>query len=140
MAPVDELGHFEDPPRLRDEWEDDTALRGYLARVLPADVIEEVTPSLAEMGALAAGELYELHCDLDRRETNPGTSPTTRGDGGLTGSRPHRPGSGSPTSPPEPESSPLATRAPTVSTPASTRWLSRTCSSPPGGSTAARSR
>ena len=68
---VDQTGFFQDPPRLRDEWEDDGALRGYLSRVLPADVHGEVTPSLAEMGHLAANEMYELAAAMDTREKEP---------------------------------------------------------------------
>jgi acyl-CoA dehydrogenase len=71
MTSVESTGHFQDPPRLRDEWEDDTALRHCLARVLPPDVLTEVTPGLAEMGLLAATELYQLHCAMDRRDKEP---------------------------------------------------------------------
>jgi alkylation response protein AidB-like acyl-CoA dehydrogenase len=48
------------PPKLGNQYEDDRVLRSYLARVLPAEMLREVKPSLAEMGRLAGGELYEL--------------------------------------------------------------------------------
>ncbi len=71
MTSVDQAGFFQDPPRLRDEWREDHALRAYLARVLPPEVLEEVTPSLAEMGHLAANELLELANTMDRPEKEP---------------------------------------------------------------------
>jgi alkylation response protein AidB-like acyl-CoA dehydrogenase len=48
------------PPALKNQYDDDRVLRSYLARVLPADVLRDVNESLAEMGRLAGGELYEL--------------------------------------------------------------------------------
>ncbi len=48
------------PPQLGNQYEDDRVLRSYLARVLPADMLREIEGSLAEMGRLAGGELYEL--------------------------------------------------------------------------------
>lgn len=71
MTTVDQTGFFQDAPRLRDEWEDDHALRAYLTRVLPPDVLSEVTPTLAEMGHLAATDLHELSVQMDRRENEP---------------------------------------------------------------------
>ncbi|MBW3658876.1 MAG: acyl-CoA dehydrogenase, partial [Actinobacteria bacterium] len=68
---VDQTGFFQEPPRLRDEWEDDLALRRYLERVLPPEVLAEVTPSLAEMGHLAANELYDDAIELDTRGKEP---------------------------------------------------------------------
>jgi acyl-CoA dehydrogenase len=47
-------------PALGNQYEDDRVLRSYLRRVLPEDVRREVEPSLAEMGRLAGGELYQL--------------------------------------------------------------------------------
>jgi acyl-CoA dehydrogenase len=70
-VPVETTGSFQDPPRLRDEWEDDVALRRYLERVLPDDVRTEVEPELAELGLLAATELKELSDRLDRPEGEP---------------------------------------------------------------------
>src|SRR5687768_2021150 len=48
------------PPKLGNQYEDDRLLRSYLARVLPAEMLHEIEASLAEMGRLAGGELYEL--------------------------------------------------------------------------------
>src|SRR6185369_1942261 len=48
------------PPGLGNQYDDDRVLRSYLARVLPPDVMSDVEESLAEMGRLAGGELYEL--------------------------------------------------------------------------------
>jgi acyl-CoA dehydrogenase len=58
-------GSFQDPPRLRDEWEDDLALRRLLERTLPGDVLAEVTPSLAAMGQLAATDLKAWSDEMD---------------------------------------------------------------------------
>jgi acyl-CoA dehydrogenase len=68
---VESTGTFQDPPRLRDEWEDDLALRRYLERVLPPDVRAEVEPSLAAMGHLAATELKDLSDAIDTPEGEP---------------------------------------------------------------------
>jgi alkylation response protein AidB-like acyl-CoA dehydrogenase len=48
------------PPVLGNQYEDDPVLRSYLARVLQAGVLREVEESLAEMGRLAGGDLYDL--------------------------------------------------------------------------------
>jgi len=45
------------PPKLGNQWDEDLALRSLLARLLPAEVLAEVEPSLREMGRLSA-ELY----------------------------------------------------------------------------------
>jgi acyl-CoA dehydrogenase len=71
MTTVESTGSFQDAPRLRDEWEEDLALRRYLERVLPADVRAEVTPSLAELGLLAATELKDLADAIDTPEGEP---------------------------------------------------------------------
>src|SRR5262245_5834199 len=57
------------PPELGNQYEDDFALRSYLARALPADVLAEVQPSLMHMGERAGGELYRLQ--LADRENEP---------------------------------------------------------------------
>jgi alkylation response protein AidB-like acyl-CoA dehydrogenase len=51
---------YQSPPALADQWAADASLRSLLRRLLPADVLEEVEPSLARMGALAAGALHSL--------------------------------------------------------------------------------
>src|ERR1041385_973170 len=48
------------PPALGNQYDDDRVLRSYLTRVLAPDVLNDVQESLAEMGRLAGGELYEL--------------------------------------------------------------------------------
>ena len=51
---------FQDPPRLTNQYDDDRVLRSFLARKLPDRTLRAVEPSLHEMGALAAGPLYDL--------------------------------------------------------------------------------
>ena len=75
MSTVETTGFFQDPPRLRDEYADDLALQRYLERVLPAEVLADIEPSLAEMGQLAAGELKERSDEMDRREHEPRLRP-----------------------------------------------------------------
>ena len=48
------------PPKLGNQYEDDRVLRSYLKRVLPAEVLGEIEPSLALMGRLAGDDLYRL--------------------------------------------------------------------------------
>jgi acyl-CoA dehydrogenase len=72
---VDQTGFFQEPPRLRDEWEDDLALRRYLERALPAEVHEEVAPSLAEMGHLAANDLKAWSDEMDDAAHEPRLRP-----------------------------------------------------------------
>jgi alkylation response protein AidB-like acyl-CoA dehydrogenase len=48
------------PPSLGNQYEDDSVLRSYLARVLPVDVMSDVQESVSEMGRLAGGELYQM--------------------------------------------------------------------------------
>ncbi|MBM0108425.1 acyl-CoA dehydrogenase family protein [Steroidobacter sp. S1-65] len=51
---------IQSPPMLGNQYGDDTFLRSYLQRRLPAEVLAEIEPSLSELGALAGGELYRL--------------------------------------------------------------------------------
>src|SRR5215467_5649437 len=48
------------PPTLGNQYEDDRVLRSYLARVLPAEMLTEIEPSLLAMGEIAGGQLYQL--------------------------------------------------------------------------------
>ncbi len=48
------------PPELRNQYDDDNALRSYLKRVLPAEVLGKIEPELRELGELAAGNLYQM--------------------------------------------------------------------------------
>ena len=58
------------PPQLGNQYDEDAALRSLLARLLPADVLAEVEPSLREMGRISA-ELYPAH--LADRKSEPRT-------------------------------------------------------------------
>lgn len=60
---------FQTPPSLGNQLDDDPVLRGYLARVLPADVLREVEPELRELGEEAGGRLYRLQ--LEDRANEP---------------------------------------------------------------------
>lgn len=51
---------FQSPPSLPDLIASDRVLRSYLARVLPPDVLRDVTPELEAMSALSSGELASL--------------------------------------------------------------------------------
>jgi acyl-CoA dehydrogenase len=46
------------PPSLGNQFEDDRVLQSYLRRVMPPDVLADVTPPLQELGEMAGGELY----------------------------------------------------------------------------------
>ncbi|MCA9606383.1 MAG: acyl-CoA dehydrogenase family protein [Myxococcales bacterium] len=48
------------PPELGNQYDDDRALRQYLARVLPKEVLADIEPSLREMGELSGGELFRM--------------------------------------------------------------------------------
>ncbi len=53
----------QEPPRLGNQYEDDRALRSYLKRTFPPEVLGEVEPSLHELGGLAGGELYRMQLE-----------------------------------------------------------------------------
>src|SRR5690349_24675408 len=57
------MGFSQQPPQLGNQYADDRALRSYLRRQLPTDVLREVEPALAELGELAGGELYRLQLE-----------------------------------------------------------------------------
>lgn len=48
------------PPTPGNQYEDDSVLRSYLARCVPADVLREIEPTLVDMGRLAGGDLYQM--------------------------------------------------------------------------------
>ncbi|MBV8856627.1 MAG: acyl-CoA dehydrogenase family protein [Acidobacteria bacterium] len=50
----------QEPPQLGNQYETDRALRSYLKRALPPEVLAEVEPELFELGGLAGGELYRM--------------------------------------------------------------------------------
>jgi acyl-CoA dehydrogenase len=51
------------PPELANQYDDDRALLSYLRRAMPGDVLATVQEELAEMGALAGGELYRMQLE-----------------------------------------------------------------------------
>jgi alkylation response protein AidB-like acyl-CoA dehydrogenase len=57
------MAFFQDPPTLGNQYHDDRALRSYLGRTMPPDVLRTVEPSLATMGELAGGPLYRMQLD-----------------------------------------------------------------------------
>jgi len=57
------------PPELGNQYSADSALRSYLVRALPADMIAEIEPGLSVMGELAGGVLYRFQ--LADRENEP---------------------------------------------------------------------
>ncbi len=75
MTLVEHTGHLEQPPRLSDEWAADTALQRLLERILPPEVAEEITPSLAEMGILAATDLKAMADEVDDPAHEPRLTP-----------------------------------------------------------------
>lgn len=48
------------PPRLGNQFEADRVLRSYLSRTLPPEVLVDIVSSLARMGEISAGQLYQL--------------------------------------------------------------------------------
>jgi acyl-CoA dehydrogenase len=59
---------FQDGPQLGNQYRDDRVLRGYLARVLPEEVLGAIEPELDRMGHLAGGPLLELSMRERRAE------------------------------------------------------------------------
>ncbi len=62
------MAFFQDPPENRDAYLQDRALRTELRRYLPRDVLESVTPAVAELGRHTASTLPELS---EQAEANP---------------------------------------------------------------------
>jgi acyl-CoA dehydrogenase len=56
---------FQEPPTLTNTFRSDTALREHLERLLPAEVVAEVTPELDAMGEAAAGGLARLGAEAE---------------------------------------------------------------------------
>lgn len=59
---------FQSPPELGNTYDDDTVLRGYLARRLPAEVLADVEPELRAMGELSGGHLTRRFDEERTRE------------------------------------------------------------------------
>ena len=53
----------QEPPRLGNQYETDRALRSYLKRALPPEVLQEIEPELLHLGELAGGELYRMQLE-----------------------------------------------------------------------------
>jgi alkylation response protein AidB-like acyl-CoA dehydrogenase len=54
------MAFFQDPPRLGNQYLDDSLLRDYLERAISDETRRAIEPELTELGALAGGPLYEL--------------------------------------------------------------------------------
>ncbi len=59
---------FQDPPVLRNQYDDDHTLRTYLRHALPRDVLAEVEPDLRRFGQRVVGDLREMADDCDANE------------------------------------------------------------------------
>jgi acyl-CoA dehydrogenase len=57
------MSFSQQPPQLGNQYADDRALRSYLKRTLPPDVLREVEPSLLALGELAGGALYRMQLE-----------------------------------------------------------------------------
>ena len=57
------MNFTQQPPQLGNQYADDRALRSYLRRALPPEVLREVEPSLLDLGGLAGGELYRMQLE-----------------------------------------------------------------------------
>ena len=51
---------FQDGPRLGNQYDEDRALRDYLRRMLPADILSEIEPDLRTLGARVVGDIQAL--------------------------------------------------------------------------------
>ena len=63
------MAFFQAPPVLGNQYATDRALRSYLSRALPPDVLRDVEPELQEMGELSGGYLWQL--DAKHRDEVP---------------------------------------------------------------------
>jgi alkylation response protein AidB-like acyl-CoA dehydrogenase len=63
------MAFFQAPPVLGNQYTSDRALRSYLARALPPDVLRAIEPELQEMGELSGGFFWEL--DAKHRDDEP---------------------------------------------------------------------
>lgn len=61
-----ETSFLQDPPRLGNQYEEDSALRAVLRRLLPGEVLREVEPGLERLGRRAVDELWPAGYALDR--------------------------------------------------------------------------
>ena len=68
----------QEPPQLGNQYETDRALRSYLRRALPPEVLEEVEPELLDLGELSGGALYRMQLEDRLHE------PRSRSSGSAT--------------------------------------------------------
>jgi alkylation response protein AidB-like acyl-CoA dehydrogenase len=54
------MSFFQAPPTLANQYTSDRAIRSYLARALPPDVLAAIEPELEAMGEIAGGRLFAL--------------------------------------------------------------------------------
>ena len=54
------MAFYQEPPELKNQFEDDRVLRNYLSRTIPPDTYREMETTLHHMGELAAGPLWQL--------------------------------------------------------------------------------
>lgn len=52
------MAHFQDPPRLGNQYQDDAVLREYLSHVLPPEALRAHQDEYRELGELGGGDLY----------------------------------------------------------------------------------
>jgi len=65
-----EPAFVQEPPSLDNQYRADRVLQSYVQRHLPQAILDDIRPDLEEVGALAAGELYELQqADLGAEPT-----------------------------------------------------------------------
>jgi acyl-CoA dehydrogenase len=57
------MAFFQAPPTLGNQLTDDRVLRSHLTRVLPPDVLAAIQPTLANMGELAGGRLFQMQIE-----------------------------------------------------------------------------
>jgi acyl-CoA dehydrogenase len=57
------MAFFQAPPALGNQFTDDRVLRSHLARVLPPDVLAEISPTLSTMGELAGDRLFRMQIE-----------------------------------------------------------------------------
>jgi acyl-CoA dehydrogenase len=54
------MAFFQDAPQLGNQFDDDAILQEYLARVLPPDQLNAITPELRHLGERGGGELFQF--------------------------------------------------------------------------------
>jgi acyl-CoA dehydrogenase len=57
------MSFSQQPPRLGNQYADDRALRSFLKRALPPEVLRDIEPALEELGELAGAKLYRMQLE-----------------------------------------------------------------------------